>query len=136
MFAITVPQFIKQPDLFKSMFTFGLCLDLEKLKVNILLVNNTHGFLHQTLGARFDHCIPQTGVLKFGHGDVLLETGKELKRLLNAPVGDDFAPVYLVGKLFEQTPVVVDVVAIGECLPIPLGSELLKRGLREEVFRA
>ena len=29
MFAITVPQFVKQPDLFKSMFTFGLCLDLE-----------------------------------------------------------------------------------------------------------
>lgn len=45
------------------------------------------------LGANLDHCIPQTGVLKFGHGNVLLETREELKRLLNIPVGDDFAPV-------------------------------------------
>ena len=43
------------------------------------------------------------------------------------PVGDYFAPVYLVGKLFEQTPVIVDVVTIGESLPIPLGRKLLKR---------
>ena len=79
------------------------------------------------LGANLDHCIPQTGVLKFGHGNVLLETREELKRLLNIPVGDDFAPVYLVSKLFEQTPVVVDVVSIGKRLLIPLGRKLLKR---------
>ena len=60
-------------------------------------------------------------------GNVLLETREELKRLLNIPAGDDFAPVYLVSKLFEQTPVVVDVVSIGKRLPIPLGRKLLKR---------
>ena len=32
------------------------------------------GFLDQMLGASFDHCIPQTGVLKLAHGNVLLET--------------------------------------------------------------
>lgn len=85
------------------------------------------GFLDQMLGASFDHCIPQTGVLKLGHGNVLLETREELKRLLNIPAGDDFASVYLVSKLFEQTPVVVDVVSIGKRLPIPLGRKLLKR---------
>ena len=78
------------------------------------------GFLDQMLGASFNHSIPQAGVLKFGHGNVLLETREELKRHLNIPVGDDFSPVYLIGKLFEQTPVVVDFVAIGECFPIPL----------------
>ena len=65
--------------------------------------------------------------LEYERDNVLLKTREELKRLLNIPVGDDFAPVYLVSKLFEHTPVVVDVVSIGKRLPIPLGRKLLKR---------
>ena len=70
------------------------------------------GFLDQMLGASFDHCIPQTRVLKFGHRDVLLETCEKFQRFFDVPIRYDFAPVCLVSELFKERPVVVEAVSI------------------------
>lgn len=57
--------------------------------------------MDQILGSCSYNIFPQTGILKFGHGDILLEAVEKIYRLFDASVGDDFAPVDPVGELFE-----------------------------------
>ena len=73
---------------------------------------NAYGFLHDAFGPCLYHRVPETGILKFCHWDVLLEAGEKLHRFFDIPVCDDLAPMCLVRKLFEECPVVVEVVSI------------------------